>query len=70
MHHSFNKYPEHKNKSVSFFKRKTLRFVEELRQFQQQLPAPSDQCLVLPSLKWLISLCPSHGSHSLWQKAL
>jgi len=47
MHHSFNKYTEHKNKSASLFKRITLRFVEQQRQFQQLMAAPSDQRLVL-----------------------
>jgi len=42
---TINKYPEHKNKSASFFKRKSLRFVEQQRQFQQLMPAPSDQTL-------------------------
>jgi len=51
MHHSFNKYPDHKNKSASFFKRKTLPFVEQQRQFQQLMAAPSDQRFVLSSLK-------------------
>jgi len=65
MHH-----PEPKNESASFFKRKTRPFVEQQRQFQQLMAAPSDQRIVLSSLKQLMSLCPPQGSHLLWQKAL
>jgi len=43
---------------ASFFNRQTRQFVEQQRHFQELMMAPSNQRLILSSLKVVHALCP------------
>ena len=49
--HRDTKHSEHKNKSATFFKQQTRQYALQQQRFEQLMVAPSDQPLVITSLK-------------------